>query len=132
MKVTRKMADFGNAIMPEHEKDHEIAPSLRLGDLPKEIEGLEPGKDFEAHVKGRCVGYECRPSHGEKEGNKHHYELEIHHFDHNAEGKHPKQKKSTREQTDDAMDKYDRDKEYEAKEKKEKEDKGKEKEHAKD
>jgi hypothetical protein len=126
MKVSRKMKDFAgkNIAMPT-EKDAEIAPSLRLSDLPKEVEGLEPGKDFEAHIKGKCVGHEHRKSHGEDGDMVHHYELEVHHFDHkNGEG-HVKQKKSNREETDEAMKKYDR--EEEEKKSKKKEDEGKEK-----
>ena len=127
MKVSRKIDHDRHSVMAMP-KSEEIAPSLRLIDLPKEVEGLEPGKDFEAHIKGKCVGYECRRPHGEKEGEaKHHYELELHHFDHkDGEGKAPKQKKSTREQTDEAMKKYDKEEE-EKKSKKESEKGDKEK-----
>jgi hypothetical protein len=125
MKVTRKV----NHDMPmnkavKRSESEEIAPSLRLRALPKEIEGLQPGADFEATIKGKCVGHECQEGKGEfgdgpGEGKTHHhYELEVHHFDHNGKGE--KKKKSAMEETGAAMDKYDKDKAKEAEDKKKK------------
>ncbi len=110
---------------PESE---EIAPSLRLRELPKEIEGLEPGKDFEAHIKGKCISHDHQKGHSSeyptmetsgKDENKdhHHYELEVHHFDHKGEGGMPKKKKTGREEVEDAMDKHDKMREDEKKKK---------------
>ena len=88
MKVTRKIShEMPKAVKrPENE---ELAPSLRLRELPKEIEGLEPGKDFEAHIKGKCISHDHQKGrsseyggmmdgNGEENKDHHHYELEVH------------------------------------------------------
>jgi hypothetical protein len=124
MRVTRKMSHDMPHVMMDKGEDEEIAPSLRLSELPKEIEGLEPGKEFHGHIKGKCLSHE----HGERKGMdgkkgemRHHYELEVHHFEHDGK-KEVKRKKSPHEETKEAMDKWD---EENAAKKKEKEDKGK-------
>ena len=108
--------------MMERGENEEIAPSLRLSELPKEVEGLEAGKEFEAHIRGRCVGHEHREHKSEdgKKGEKrHNYELEISHFEHHGP-KDVKKKKSTSEETRDAFDKWDSENEAKAKEKEDK------------
>ena len=119
MKVTRKIShEMPKAVKrPESE---ELAPSLRLRELPKEIEGLEPGKDFEAHIKGKCISHDHQKGQSSEYGgmmdsngedankDRHHYELEVHHFEHKGEGGMPKKKKTSREEVEDAMDKHDK------------------------
>jgi hypothetical protein len=107
MKVTRKYKDEFKALGPSKGDNGEISPSLSLRELPKPIEGLEAGQDFEAHIKGKCRGHECR---ADKEGGKetHHYDLDVSDFTHKGGGKEIKQKKSGRDEVEEAMDKYDK------------------------
>lgn len=110
MKVTRKYKDEFKSLGPSKGND-EISPSLMLRDLSKPIEGLEAGQDFDANIKGHCRGHECR------DDGKHHYDLDVHEFDHKGGGA-GKKKKSTRDEVEEAMDKYDKE-ESEKKSKKE-------------
>lgn len=113
MKVTRKYKDEFKSLGPSKGND-EISPSLMLRDLKEPIEGMEPGQDFEAHIKGHCRGHDCR------DDGKHHYDLDVHDFEHKGggSGKNGKPKKSTREEVADAMDRFDKE-ESEKKSKKE-------------
>jgi hypothetical protein len=105
MKVTRKFKDDFKMLGPSKDND-EISPSLNLRDLSKPIEGLEAGQDFEGHVKGKCRGHECR---ADKDGKEmHNYDLDVSHFEHKGGGKEIKQKKSGRDEVEEAMDKYDK------------------------
>lgn len=127
MKVTRRYKDEFKALGPAKGENGEISPSLMLRDLSKPIEGLDAGQDFEAHIKGHCRGHECR------DDGKHHYDLDVHDFDHKGGGKGTKQKKSGHEEVAEAMDKYDKeDKEKKEKKEKEKEEPKKEKAEAKE
>jgi hypothetical protein len=123
MKVTRKYKDEFKALGPSKDND-EISPSLNLRELPKPIEGLEAGQNFEGHIKGKCRGHEIRGGEGKE---THHYDLDVHDFEHKGNGKEVKQKKSGHEEVKEAMDKYDK----EDAEKKAKKDKEPEKAEAK-
>jgi hypothetical protein len=70
--------------------------------LPKAIEGLEGGKDFAAHIKGKCRGHSTEDRGGKEE---HSYDLDVHHFDHDG-SKDGKKKKSSREEVEEAFKKY--------------------------
>jgi len=110
MKVTRKMKDEFRVLKPS--ENEEIAPGLSLRELPKAIEGLEAGHEFEATCKGKCKGHEVRSDRDGKE--THHYDLDIHEFQHKGGGgssKNSHPRKTSREQVEDAMDKHDRDRE---------------------
>lgn len=100
MKVTRKYKDDFKSLGPP-KGGEDISPSLMLRDLSKPIEGLDAGQDFEAHIKGHCRGHECR------DDGKHHYDLDVHDFEHKGNGG-AKKKKSTHEEVGEAMDKYDK------------------------
>lgn len=116
MKVTRKRESLEKALKaPEGEDGGEIAPSLFIRGLPKSIDGLEGGKDFEAHIKGKCRGHSTEDRGGKEE---HSYDLDVHHFEPHEKGKEVKKKKTSREEVDEAFKKY----EDEDKAKKEKKD----------
>jgi hypothetical protein len=105
MKVTRKRESLEKALAePADGKDSEIAPSLFLRGLPKPIDGLDGGKEFEGHIKGKCRGHSTEDRGGKEE---HSYDLDVHHFEPGEKGKEVKQKKSSREQVDEAFKKYD-------------------------
>lgn len=114
MKVTRKRADLDKALMEAPgEKGGDIAPSLYIRGLSKPIDGLEGGKDFEGHIKGKCRSHSCEDRGGKQE---HSYDLDVHDFEHHG-SKEVKKKKSSREEVDEAFKKYD-DEEKAKKEKK--------------
>lgn len=107
MKVTRKPQSFSKVLrIPDDldkDGDGEIAPSLYVHDLPKEIDGLpDPGEHFEAHVKGKVR----RHSHTQEGGkDRHSYDLDIHHIEPKGNGP-AKKKKSTREEVEEAFKKH--------------------------
>jgi hypothetical protein len=106
MKVTRKRESLDKILKAsDGDGGGEISPSLMLRDLPKPIEGLEAGQDFEGHIKGKCRGHECR---SDKAGGKetHHYDLDVTDFDHQGAGNGGKKKKSSREEVEEAFKKY--------------------------
>lgn len=105
MKVTRKRESLEKALKaPEGGEDGEIAPSLFIRGLPKAIDGLEGGKDFAAHIKGKCRGHSTEDRGGKEE---HSYDLDVHHFEpHEGAPKEGKKKKSSLEQVEDAFKKY--------------------------
>lgn len=125
MKITRKRKDLDKMLAEAPgEKDGDIAPSLYIRGLGKPIDGLEGGKDFEAHIRGKCRGHECRDEGGKEQ---HSYDLDVHDFEHKGGGE-PKKKKSPREEVEEAMDKFDKE---DAEKKSKKEEPKKEKAEAK-
>lgn len=104
MKVTRKRESLEKALKASPEGEGgDIAPSLFIRGLSKPIDGLEGGKDFEGHIKGKCRSHNCE-DHGGKE--EHSYDLDVHDFEHHPKGKDVKKKKSSREEVDEAFKKY--------------------------
>lgn len=103
MKVTRKRESLEKILQAPGDKEDsgEIAPSLFLRGLGKPVDGLEGGKDFEAHIKGKCRGHSTEDRGGKQE---HSYDLDVHHFE--PHGKEVKQKKTSREEVDEAFKKY--------------------------
>jgi hypothetical protein len=103
MKITRKMEKLSKALkMPEDDKDGgEIAPSLFIHQLPAPIDGLPEKGDFAAHIKGKVK----RHSQTTENGKTHHsYDLDVHHLE--PHGKTVKQKKSGREEVEEAFKKH--------------------------
>lgn len=103
MKVTRKRESLDKILKASDKEDGgEIAPSLMIRGLSKAIDGLEGGKDFEGHIKGKCRSHSCEDRGGKQE---HSYDLDVHDFEHHGSGG-GKKKKSARDEVDEAMDKY--------------------------
>jgi hypothetical protein len=113
MKVSRKLKDDFKVLRSN--SDEEIHPSLMLRDLKKPIKGLEAGQDFQGHIKGKCRSHEVRNN---GEGESHHYDLDVHDFEHHGGGD-VKQKKAPIEEVGEAMDKFDKEQAEKKKPKKE-------------
>lgn len=105
MKVTRKRESLDKILKagPETEDGGEVAPSLFIRGLSKAIDGLEGGKPFEGHIKGKCRSHSCEDRGGKEE---HSYDLDVHDFEHHGNGKEVKKKKSGLEEVQDAFKRY--------------------------
>jgi hypothetical protein len=103
MKVTHKLGKLSSLMSApaDMEKDNEVAPSLYMHRLPKEIEGLPEKGHFEAHIKGKVRRHQTTT----EDGKTHHsYDCDVHDFECKNK-REPKKKKSTREEVDEAFEK---------------------------
>lgn len=107
MKVTRKFKDEFKTLKAPGDKANgdEIAPTLFLSGLAKEIAGLGDKGDFQAHVKGKVRRHTIRNEDGGKQ--THDYDLDVHDFEPHGSGAVP-EKKSSRQEVDEALDKFDK------------------------
>lgn len=100
MKISRKMEKPSKMLsMPEDSKDGEIAPSLFIHQLPKEIPGMPEKGDFEAHLKGKVRRHSVTTENGKS---SHSYDLDCHHLECKGNGEGAKKKESTRDGVDKA------------------------------
>jgi hypothetical protein len=103
MKVTRKLGEeLKSLVHPSAET--EASPTLYLGHLPKEIEGMPEKGDFQARIKGKVRRHEVV----NKDGKTHHnYDLDVHHCECERGGKPAKKKPERKEKSvDEAFKEY--------------------------
>jgi hypothetical protein len=82
------------------EKDGEVAPSLYMHKLPKEIEGMPDKGHFEAHIKGKVRRHTATT----EDGKTHHsYDCDVHDFECKNGSK---KKKAAAKSVDEAFEEY--------------------------